>query len=197
MLRKKLKTYLVVGLGNPGLKYENTRHNVGFQCLDQIACFFSFPELKVKFNAELTQSLINQERVVLIKPLTYMNLSGQAVRQACLFWKTKDLIVIHDDVDLTLGKIKISWTKNSGGHKGVESIIKETGIKKLVRIRIGVSPEKKPKNTEKFVLTKFNAKEKEIINQSLEKAVQLVELIIKQGPAKTSSVFGKEKKPKD
>jgi PTH1 family peptidyl-tRNA hydrolase len=145
---------VIVGLGNPGKKYLNTRHNIGFEAIDQLAKENKFPEFKLskKFNA-----LVSKEKeVILAKPQAFMNNSGQSVKLLYSFYKPKELIVIHDDIDLSLGKIRVSKNRGSAGHKGVESIIKELGTKDFTRIRIGIQPEKDvSQNVEKFVLQKF------------------------------------------
>lgn len=161
---------IIVGLGNPGKKYLNTRHNIGFETIDQFAKENKFPEFKMakKFNA-----LISKEKeVILAKPQTFMNNSGQPIKALFSFYKPKELIIIHDDIDLSLGKIRISKNRGSAGHKGVESTIKELGTKNFIRIRIGIQPEKGiPQNVEKFVLQKFKKQEKELINQTIQQAL--------------------------
>jgi len=156
---------IIIGLGNPGEKYNKTRHNIGFEIIDQIKETNNFPNFKLskKFKALISE----KDKVILVKPQTFMNLSGQSVKAIASFYKTKDLIVIHDDIDLTIGKIRISKNRGSAGHKGVESIIKEIG-KDFTRIRIGVQPKTgKPINTESFVLKKFKKQELEEIKKSL------------------------------
>ena len=148
---------IIVGLGNPGRKYRNTRHNIGFQVVDEFARENKFPEFKLskKFNSLISE----KNNIVLAKPQTFMNESGKAVKKM-----TGELIVVHDDIDLPLGKVRISKARGAAGHKGVESIIKEIGTKDFTRFRIGISPKTgKPKNVEKFVLQKFTKQEKEII----------------------------------
>ena len=143
---------LIVGLGNPGKKYEKTRHNVGFMVID---------ELKKK---ELSN------KVKLLKPEIFMNSSGTAVSNLMSFYKIKpkNLLIIHDDIDLPIGKIRIVKNRGSAGHKGVQSIIKKLGTKDFHRIRIGICPTKsKPKNIERFVLEKFIKSEEKILKNSL------------------------------
>ncbi|MBU2634978.1 aminoacyl-tRNA hydrolase [Patescibacteria group bacterium] len=162
---------IIVGLGNPGEKYKNTRHNVGFQVVDEFARENNFSEFKL---SKKSHSLISKkENIVLVKPQTFMNESGKSVK--CLISEIKqrkpDLIVVHDDIDLPLGKIRISKNRGSAGHKGVESIIKEIGFKNFTRFRIGISPAfakasaGKAKNVEKYVLQKFDKEEEKIIKQ--------------------------------
>ena len=156
---------LIVGLGNPGKKYEKTRHNVGFMMINELE----------------KKELPN--KVKLLKPETFMNLSGIAVNNLMSFYKIcpKNLWVIHDDIDLPIGKIRISKNRGAGGHKGVQSIIKELGTKNFNRIRIGICPpllsikeNGKPKNVEKFVLQKFTKNEEKILEQVIEKIIKKI-----------------------
>jgi PTH1 family peptidyl-tRNA hydrolase len=164
---------LVVGLGNSGKKYEKTRHNIGFRVIDQL------------------QSL-NLKKVILTKPQTFMNLSGRAVKSLIKKYKIPipNLWVIHDDIDLPLGKIKIVKNRGSAGHKGVESIIKELKTKNFVRFRIGICPKTgKPKNPEKFVLQKFNKEEEKIIKEVIKKTAEAIEFSLKEGLEKAQSTY--------
>ena len=150
---------LIAGLGNPGKKYEKTRHNIGFRVVDELA--------KNKPND-----------VVLLKPQTFMNKSGDAVIEAINFYKIKptDLWVIHDDVDLPLGESKVSQNRGSAGHKGVESIIKKLGTKDFNRVRIGICPSRgKPEAVEKFVLQNFTKTEEKTIKEVIERTIQTIQ----------------------
>jgi len=141
---------LIVGLGNPGKKYKQTRHNVGFMVIDA---------LKKK---------ISGKNIVLLKPQTFMNNSGKTVKKIIrnLKFEIRNLVVIHDDIDLPLGTIRVSKNVGSAGHKGVQSIIDELGTQNFTRIRIGIQPKpKKPKDVEKFVLQKFTKGEEKIIEK--------------------------------
>jgi len=185
---------IIVGLGNPGEKYKNTRHNIGFLVIDKFKEMNNFPEFKLskKFNSLISEDLINSEKVILAKPRTFMNNSGKAVKALTNFYKTKDLFVVHDDIDLPLGKIKIAKSRGSAGHKGVESIVREIGTKDFIRFRIGIQPTKiKPKNIEKFVLQKFNKEEKKIVKEVIKKAVEATKLTLKEGIEKTMSEYNK------
>lgn len=145
---------LIVGLGNPGKKYQNTRHNIGARMVDKLPKRSGF---------------------IVVKPKTFMNQSGKAVKALIKFYKIKpeNLWIIHDDIDLPLGKIRISKGRGSGGHKGVQSIIDELGTKDFWRLRIGICPkEGKPKNIEKFVLQKFTKEEEKIVKEVIKKAIQ-------------------------
>jgi len=166
---------LIVGLGNPGKKYQKTRHNIGFRVVDELKS-------------------LNLKRVILVKPKTFMNLSGKAVKSLMTKYKVPplNLWVIHDDIDLPLGKIRISVGRGAAGHKGVESIIKELGTKNFVRFRIGICPKAgKPKNIEKFVLQKFNKKEEKLVKEVIKKTTQAIEFSLKEGLEKAMSKYNK------
>jgi len=170
---------LIVGLGNPGKKYQNTRHNIGSRTIDELES-------------------LNLKDVVLAKPRTFMNNSGQAVKSLIQTYFTNNTMVLlskyfwiaHDDIDLPLGKIKISKGRGSAGHKGIESIIKELGTKNFVRFRIGICPKTgKPKNPERFVLQNFNKEEEKIVKEAIKKTAAAIEYFLKEGLEKTMSKY--------
>lgn len=172
---------LVIGLGNPGEKYKSTRHNIGFRIIDQLAEKHGFPDFKLqkRSNALISEGVIGREKTVLAKPKTFMNNSGKAVREMINYYKIKrdNLWIIHDDIDLPLGKIKVSKGQGAAGHKGVISIIEELKTKDFWRIRIGILPEKgKPKETEKFVLQKFTKAEGEKIEKIIQEVARELEI---------------------
>ncbi|MCX6759869.1 MAG: aminoacyl-tRNA hydrolase, partial [Candidatus Nealsonbacteria bacterium] len=137
---------IIIGLGNPGEKYENTWHNIGFMALDEIIRENNFSDFRFekKFNAEISENSLNGEKIIIAKPQTYMNESGKTVRSIMDFYKLSadDFIIIHDDVDLPVSKIKIYFDRGSAGHKGVQSIFIQTGKENFIRIRMGISPQK-------------------------------------------------------
>jgi peptidyl-tRNA hydrolase, PTH1 family len=185
---------IIVGLGNPGEKYENTPHNIGFETIDEFARKNNFPDFRLskKFNALISEGEINDEKIILAKPQTFMNESGKAIKS--IINKTGtfpaiaiagnvpekiNLIIIHDDIDLPIGKIKVSQDRGSAGHKGVESIINAMGTKNFSRIRIGIQPQTgKPESVERFVLKKFSESEEKIFGESIKQAISAVENII-------------------
>lgn len=168
---------LIVGLGNPGEKYKKTRHNLGFLMVDYLAAGGKWKESK-KANCLYSKKQIGLEEVELIKPLTFMNSSGQAVNylQKKHHLKPKDILIIHDEIDLPLGEIRIQEGRGPAGHKGVQSIIDQLGTKDFIRMRIGIRPTDQETiiDTEKFVLEKFTAEEEKIVQQTIKKAAQLV-----------------------
>ena len=155
---------LVVGLGNPGLRYKNTRHNVGFQLLDYIAKNNNISFLRNKFNGDYAEISVNGERVILLKPKSFMNLSGEVVERFVSFYKIdlKDILVIQDDIDMNFGRIKIVFDSSSGGHNGIKDIEKHLDSRKYTRLKIGVSNDKSI-DTKDYVLGKFTDSEKDIL----------------------------------
>jgi len=205
---------LIIGLGNPGEKYQLTRHNVGRLVVNSWQLVAWFPNFKFnkKFNALISKGIFNKKKIVLALPETFMNLSGKSVKSLTTNYKlpTTNLWVIHDDIDLPLGKIRIVKNRGSAGHKGVESIIKELKTEDFVRFRIGICPKiGKPKNLEKFVLQKpseakpseagdetksqrpFSKEEEKIVKEVIKKAVEAIEFSLKTGLEKAMSRFNK------
>jgi len=174
---------LIVGLGNPGIKYKKTRHNLGFLVIDFLADNDEWEKSK-KANCLYLKKQINSKKVELIKPLTFMNNSGKTVSyiQKKHYIDIEDIIVIHDDIDLKLGEIKIQKNRGSAGHKGVESIIEHLGTNNFTRMRVGIKSDKQETmETEKFVLQNFTSKEEEIIQGVIKKAVVLITTALQVG----------------
>ncbi|MCC2647039.1 MAG: pth [Rickettsiaceae bacterium] len=159
---KNANSILIVGLGNPGNDYQYTRHNIGFMAVDSIASHYNFPSFSTnsKFSAEITQATINGLKVYLAKPTTYMNLSGQAVQKIKSFYKieTSHIIVIHDDIDLEFGKIKVKIGGGHGGHNGLRSIDSHLG-KDYFRMRLGVGRPQHKDDVANYVLNNFSKAE--------------------------------------
>lgn len=171
---------LIIGLGNPGDQYELTRHNAGFIILDEIQKAWNFSEFQFnkRFNAQISEGLRNGEKIILAKPQTFMNQSGQSVKILLDFFKISidDLSVIHDDLDINLGSFKISTDSSAGGHNGIASIIENTGTQKFRRIRIGIEGSELKKNRvmsgSDFVLQKFSDEEAEVIKKLTEEIIK-------------------------
>lgn len=171
---------IIVGLGNPGKEFKNTRHNIGFEVLDKIKEKNDFPDFTFskKFNAQISKGILNQEKTILAKPQTFMNSSGKSVKVLMQYYKKAKLIIVHDDIDIPLRQSKIVESGGSAGHKGVQSIIDAMKTKNFKRIRIGILPEKgKPLETERFVLKKFTKKEKGIIKETIKKIAEEISQI--------------------
>lgn len=173
---------LVVGLGNPGKEYEKTRHNIGFSVLDLLVNKYNatFCENK-KFNA--LEAVINVigEKVILVKPLTFMNLSGDSVIKYINYYNIdiNNLLVIHDDLDMELGKIRIAFDSSSGGHNGIKSIIDNLNSQKFTRLKIGIS-NNKCVDTKDYVLSKFNDDDLRILSDSYNKVLDIIENFINE-----------------
>ena len=151
---------LIVGLGNPGKNYENTRHNVGFELLDIIAKKYDLSFNKSKFNGEYAEIKINKEKVILLKPMSFMNLSGSVVSKYVSYFKINlsDLLVIHDDLDMNFGRVKIVYDSSSGGHNGIKDIERCLGSKEYARLKIGIANDKSI-DTKDYVLGSFSREE--------------------------------------
>jgi len=181
--------WLLVGLGNPGLRYARTRHNIGFMVLDRLAesLDLSFREMT---DYRACSGSISGHKVVLMEPLTFMNRSGSAVSK--LFSKyavlPANLIVVHDDLDLEAGKLKIRKKGSSGGHKGIESVIQNLGCQDFIRVRIGIGRDPFVP-TEDYVLSKFRKDEKSLIKDAVQKAADAVCSIIIDGADKAMNAF--------
>jgi len=165
---------LVVGLGNPGGKYKNTRHNLGFTALDFLQKKLEAPMFKLnkRFGAEISKA---DKKIILAKPQTFMNNSGEATKKIMAFYKfaPEDLLVIHDDLDLSLGTIRISRNSGSAGHRGVQSIIDNLGTKNFTRLRLGIGrPENIP--PEDYVLQNFTDEEKITVREVLRRAIETI-----------------------
>ncbi len=184
--------YIIAGLGNPGRRYVNSRHNVGFETLDAVAAKYNIDVKKVKFNGIYGEGIIEGEKVVLVKPQTFMNLSGECIRDFKNWYKTEDtqIIIIYDDISLPLGKMRIRPKGSAGGHNGVKSIIYQLGSEVFPRIKIGVgAPENPDYDLADYVLGKFSAKEiKELVPTAV-KAAEAVGEIIKNGTESAMSKY--------
>ena len=156
---------LIVGLGNPGKEYVNTRHNIGFQFLDSIALKYGVTFSKKKFNGMYTEFMLNDEKIILLKPLSYMNLSGTVISKYMNYFKIdlKDVLIIHDDLDMNFGRIKIVFNSSSGGHNGIKDIERCLGSKEYARVKIGISNDKSI-DTKDYVLGSLTSEELNILN---------------------------------
>jgi PTH1 family peptidyl-tRNA hydrolase len=189
--------FIIVGLGNPGHKYEKTRHNVGFMVLDELSSRYNI-SFKEKDIYMIANGVLEGVKVILLKPLTFMNKSGIALKKLIQkiaidksYLATK-LIVIHDDLDIDIGNIKIKKDGSSGGHKGVESIINEIGTKDFIRVKVGIGrPE--TVSVEDYVLSNFKISEKKIINDVIIKTSDAIVSIITEGLQKAMNKYNQRK----
>ncbi|MBR2405023.1 MAG: aminoacyl-tRNA hydrolase [Clostridia bacterium] len=176
--------YLIAGLGNPDKKYENTRHNIGFEAVMLLARKHGISLGKSKFKAVYGEGIIAGEKAIISMPQTYMNLSGDSVAEMAAFYKIPpaNIIIIHDDISLTPGRLRIRGKGSAGGHNGLKSIIARLGSDEFARIKIGVgAPTHSDYDLADFVLGKFSSEEQKILAPVLENAVDAVECMIKSG----------------
>ena len=171
---------LIVGLGNPGLQYRQTRHNIGFLAIEQIAKDYHIEVTKAKFKALIGEGKIGDEKVILMMPQTYMNLSGEAII-ACKNWyklQENDIIVLYDDISLEVGQLRIRREGSAGGHNGIKNILLHLGTNKFPRVKIGVGQKPEGYDLADYVLGKFDEKEKEIFKETLQRASAATKLIL-------------------
>jgi len=166
--------YIIVGLGNPGNRYDNTRHNVGFETIDLLAHKNSIPLKKLKFKALYGEGTIGGKRVLLVKPQTFMNLSGESLREIMAWYKIPidRLLVIYDDVDLEMGKIRVRGKGSAGTHNGMKSIIYQLQNDGFPRVRIGTGKPPPGWDLADYVLSKYDAASRKIMNESVERACE-------------------------
>ncbi|MDE6984860.1 MAG: aminoacyl-tRNA hydrolase [Lachnospiraceae bacterium] len=173
--------YNIAGLGNPTREYENTRHNIGFMAVDALADKYNISVMDCKHKALIGKGMINGTKVVLVKPLTYMNLSGEAVRAVVDYYKAdaeSELIVIYDDVSLDVGQLRIRKKGSAGGHNGIKNIIANLGHDTFLRIKIGVGEKPKGYDLADYVLGHFGSEELDVMQDSLEKVDGAVNLML-------------------
>ena len=174
---------LIVGLGNPGGEYDETRHNIGFQVIDELKQQFSHAVFDKKFKGLVTRARIGGEDAVLLKPMTYMNLSGESVGPAAGFYKIppEDIIVIHDELDIEPGRIKLKKGGGHGGHNGLKSLVKHLPNANFTRVRLGIGRPPPRWETANYVLGKFTKQEQPIIEEVISSATKAVEVILEEG----------------
>ena len=184
-------TWLIIGLGNPGKKYRLTKHNVGFRVVDRLA---EKKEIKLKRRlgkVQIGEGRVGAERVVIAKPLTYMNRSGVVVKKLIKEWRIPldHLVVVHDDLDLESGRIKIKEKGGHGGHKGVGSIIEQVGNPDFLRVKVGIDKPQRPNEGADYVLAPFDKEQLPLIKESMEQATEAIEAIIVSGKDKAMSMY--------
>ena len=183
---------VIVGLGNPGKQYEETRHNAGFMVIERLAkAWGAEARLESKFEALVAEAHFGGQKVILVEPLTYMNLSGRAVQKILQFYKltADDLLVVYDDFALPLGAIRIRIQGSAGGHNGISSIIQCLGTQIFSRLRVGVGPLPPRWSTKDFVLSRFAPSERDTLDQGLNDAVIAVETALTKGYSEAMNRF--------
>lgn len=183
--------YVIAGLGNPGKQYESTRHNIGFISVDYLSAYFKIKLNKLKFKAVYGEGSICGEKVMLVKPQTFMNLSGESLREIVSFYKIppENLLVIYDDVSLPCGRIRIRPKGSDGGHNGIKSIIYQLGSDVFPRVKLGVGAPPEQWDMADWVTGKFSDEEVKILARSVEKLPEITEEIIEKGTASAMNRF--------
>lgn len=185
-------SWLIVGLGNPGLEYEYTRHNAGFLTLDKLAEICGAKLSQMKFQSSCGEAMVGEVRCLLMKPTTYMNRSGDAVAAAAQFYKipAEQVLVLYDDISLAPGKLRIRRKGSAGGHNGIKSIIAQLGTEEFPRVRVGVGAKPNPNyDLADWVLSKFTEEEREALVPAMERAADAAELIVQGDMDKAMNQF--------
>ncbi len=189
---------LIVGLGNPGIEYQFTPHNLGFLAVDRIANDCGVEVRNRQCRALTARAEIDGEQVLLAKPETFMNLSGMSVRELVIKHEIRpelDLIVIYDELDFQLGVLRIRQRGSSAGHNGIKSIIGALDTQEFLRIRLGIAPERKIADGVKFVLTPFRKAQLKVVDEVLDRAADAVKVILKEGPEAAMNRFNRKAEP--
>ena len=187
--------YIIVGLGNPGKEYQNTRHNIGFDVIDEIAERNNIAMGEKKHKAIIGKGFIAGQKVVLVKPQTFMNLSGESVRDVIDFYKVDEkteLIVISDDISLDVGQIRIRKKGSAGGHNGLKNIILHLGHDEFQRVKMGVGEKPKGYDLADYVLGHFSKEEREIMNESAGRAAKAIEVMLTEGADTAMNLYNKK-----
>lgn len=182
---------IIIGLGNPTREYEGTRHNVGFSVIYNISDAYNIKVDTKKHKALIGKGMIEGEKVILAMPMTYMNLSGESVRELVDYYKcsAEDIIVIYDDISLDVGKLRIRTKGSAGGHNGIKNIIAQLGTDVFTRIKVGVGEKPPRMDLADYVLGRFSKEEQPIIRESAERACQAVAVILTEGPERAMNQF--------
>lgn len=192
-----MKMVIIAGLGNPTKEYENTRHNIGFMAIDTLADKYNIHVMDCKHKALVGKGIIGDTKVVLVKPLTYMNLSGEAIRAVVDYYKVdpaSELIVIYDDISLDVGQLRIRKKGSAGGHNGIKNIIAHLGDDTFLRIKIGVGEKPKGYDLADYVLGHFSKEELEVIRESFEKVDGAVNLMVEDKVDTAMNEYNKKSK---
>ena len=190
--KKPTVSWLVAGLGNPGEKYEGTRHNAGFAVADELARRGGFAIQRVKFKALTAAAQLGGQGALVMKPTTYMNLSGEAVGEAARFYKLSPerVLVISDDVDLPLGKLRLRAAGSAGGHNGLKSVIQHLGTDRFPRLKVGVGGKPHPDyDLADWVLGKLQGEDKKLMDETVKRAADAVECFLKDGADKAMNRY--------
>lgn len=173
--------FIIAGLGNPKKEYDNTRHNIGFQMVDYLADKYHISVMDVKHKALVGKGMINGHKVILVKPITFMNLSGESIKPIADYYKidlSTELIIVSDDISLPPGQIRIRKRGSAGGHNGLKNIIQQLGSEEFQRIRIGVGEKPKGYDLADYVLGHFSKEEQPFMKEGIEKAINAAEMML-------------------
>lgn len=191
--------FIIAGLGNPKKEYDNTRHNIGFETIDALADKYHISVMDVRNKAVTGKGMINGQKVILAKPLTFMNLSGESIRPLTDYYKIDietELIVISDDISLPPGQIRVRKSGSAGGHNGLKNIIRQLGSEGFQRIRIGVGEKPKGYDLADYVLGHFSEEEKPLMREGVEKALHAAELMLAGHTDQAMNAFNRKVSPK-
>ncbi|MBQ8639283.1 MAG: aminoacyl-tRNA hydrolase [Lachnospiraceae bacterium] len=188
--------YIIAGLGNPTSQYKGTRHNVGFEVIDRIASKYNINVETKKFKGLVGTGMIGHEKVVLLKPQTYMNLSGESVQEAMNFYKPDmdQLIVIYDDVSLPPGQLRVRGKGSAGGHNGMKNIILHCGSQDFPRVRVGIGEKNPHQDLADYVLGHFQGEDKKLMDEAYDEAVEAVKTLVLDGLNEAMNQFNRAKK---
>ena len=176
--------YIIAGLGNPTKEYEGTRHNVGFDVIDRLSERYNIDVTMEKHRALIGKGMIAGQKVILVKPQTYMNLSGESIRSVIDYYKVdpeKELIVIYDDISLGVGQLRIRAKGSAGGHNGIKSIISSVGTSNFMRIKVGVGEKPQGWDLADHVLGRFSTEDRKLVDEAIGRAAKAVDIMISQG----------------
>lgn len=188
--------YIIAGLGNPGKEYENTRHNIGFDVIDRLAEEENIAVMESKHKALIGKGYVAGQKVILAKPQTFMNLSGESIREIVDYYKvddTTELIVISDDISLDVGQIRIRKKGSAGGHNGIKDIIAHLGTQEFQRIRVGVGEKPKDYDLAAYVLGHFAAEDRKKVEEAIAQAADAVELMVQDRTDEAMNLYNKKK----
>jgi PTH1 family peptidyl-tRNA hydrolase len=183
MLKERQNMYIIAGLGNPESKYDKTRHNIGFRLIDELAVRNGITFSDRKHNGLVGKGIISGEKVILLKPLTYMNLSGECVGPAADYYKVEpeNVIILFDDISLDVGRIRIRKKGSAGGHNGIKSIIAHLGSENFLRLKFGVGDKPKEMDLADYVLGRFSSQDEATVSEGIKRACEAVECMIGEG----------------
>ncbi|MGB9858211.1 MAG: aminoacyl-tRNA hydrolase, partial [Dictyoglomaceae bacterium] len=187
-------TLAIIGLGNPGFEYSETRHNIGFMVIDYLHRYFELPKWQRKSYYDISSKEIYAKKIYLVKPQTYMNLSGVGVKNFVFDYSftLTNILVVHDDLDLEVGRIRLRYDGKDGGHKGIKSIVQELNSQEFYRLRIGIGRPNSKNEVVEYVLSNFKDDEREIIDKVIKLSPEIIKTILEEGWEKAQNLFNRK-----